>query len=88
MDTIQDYHRFADKIMDLVSDYLRFSNWIDPDDGIYVDSKNEVSLINRKDITDTDNFYPISTFIVKEDGKEWVSIDRIDEVTAKYIFVR
>jgi hypothetical protein len=88
MDTIQDYHRFADKIMDLVSDYLRFSNWTDPDDGICVDIENEVSLINRKDITDTDNFYPISTFIIKEDGKEWVSIDSIDDITAKYIFVR
>ena len=74
--------------MDLVSDYLRFSNWTDPDDGIYVDIENEVSLINRKDITDTDNFYPISTLIVVEDGKEWVSIDSIDDITAKYIFVR
>ena len=88
MDTIQDYHRFADRIMDLVSDYLRYGNWTDPDDGIYVDSENEVSLINRKDITDPDNFYPLTTFIVSEDGKELVCVDRIDEVTAKYIFVR
>ena len=88
MDTIQDYHRFSDRILDLVSNYLRYSNWIDPDDGICVNGENEVSLINRKDITDTENFYTLSSFIVLEDGKEWVSIDRIDEVTAKYIFVR
>lgn len=80
--------------MDLVSDYLRFGNWIVPDDGIYVDRENEVALINRKDITDTDNFYPISSFIVldKEDDedeelKEWISFDLIDDLVAKYIFV-
>ena len=95
MDTIQDYHRFADKIMDLITDYLRYSNWIDPDDGIYVDADNEVTLVNRNDISDTDNFYPISSFIVldKEDDedeelKDWISFDLIDDLVAKYIFVR
>ena len=95
MDTIQDYHKFSDRIVDLVTDYLRFSNWIDPDDGIYVDADNEVTLVNRNDISDTDNFYPISSFIVldKEDDedeemKEWISFDLIDDLVAKYIFVR
>ena len=72
----------------MVSDYIRFSDWIDPNDGIYVDDNDKVSLLNRNDITDTENFYPISTFLVEEEGKEWVSIDRIDDITAKYIFVR
>ena len=81
--------------MDLITDYLRYSNWIDPDDGIYVDADNEVTLVNRNDISDTDNFYPISSFIVldKEDDedeelKDWISFDLIDDLVAKYIFVR
>lgn len=88
MDSIQDFHRFSDRIMDIVSDYIRFSDWIDPNDGIYVDDNDEVSLLNRNDISDVDNFYPISNLLVKEGGKEWVSIDHIDDITAKYIFVR
>ncbi|MBO4499551.1 MAG: XisI protein [Bacteroidaceae bacterium] len=88
MDTIQDYHSFSNRITDLLTDYIRYSNWIDPEDGIYVDTENDVYLINKTDISDPDNFYSISSFIVEEDGKFWISIDRIEDVTAKYIFVR
>ena len=88
MDTIQNYHSFSNRIADIVTDYLRYSSCIDPDDGIYVDDDNDVLLTNKKDITDLANYYPISTFLIKEDGEYWISIDRIDDVTAKYVFVR
>ena len=86
--SIQDWNRFADAVTDLITDYIKYSSWIDGNDGIYVDENDNVSLENGNEITDKDNFYPIMNLLMIEDGKHDVDYDKIQELTDKYIFVR
>ncbi len=86
--TIQDWHRFADAVTDLVEDYIKYSTGIDENDGIYVDDDDNVSLMNRNDAPDEDNFHGIIKLLdMRADAPE-VSYDAIQELTDKYIFVR
>ena len=86
--SIQDWHRFADAVADLVEDYIRFSTDIDENDGIYVDEDDNVSLMNRHDAPDDDNFHSILILLDMSEGMPEVSYDAIRELTDKYIFVR
>jgi len=86
--SIQDWHRFADAVADLVEDYIRFSTDIDENDGIYVDEDDNVSLMNRHDAPDDDNFHSIVNLLDMSEGMPEVSYDAIQELTDKYIFVR
>ena len=85
---IQDFNAFSDRICDLVLDYVRFSTEIDPDDGIFVDEDDNVSLMNRNEVADELNFYLISDLVREVDGIIEVKMDTIDDITSKYIFVR
>lgn len=86
--TIQDWHRFADTVTDLVEDYIKYSSEIDENDGIYVDENDNVSLMNRSDAPDEDNFHSILILLDMSEGMPEVSYDAIQELTDKYIFVR
>ena len=86
--TIQDWHRFADAVTDLVEDYIKYSTDIDENDGIYVDDDDNVSLISRNDAPDEDNYHGILNLLdMRADAPE-VSYDAVQELTDKYIFVR
>ena len=39
--SIQDWNRFADAVTDLITDYIKYSSWIDGNDGIYVDENDK-----------------------------------------------
>ena len=86
--SIQDWHRFADAVADLVEDYIKYSTGIDENDGIYVDDDDNVSLMNRSDAPDEDNFHSILILLDMSEGMPEVSYDAIQELTDKYIFVR
>lgn len=86
--SIQDWHRFADAVADLVEDYIKYSTEIDENDGIYVDEDDNVSLMNRSDAPDDDNFHSILILLDMSEGMPEVSYDAIQELTDKYIFVR
>lgn len=86
--SIQDWHRFADAVSDLVEDYIRYSTEIDENDGIYVDENDNVSIEDGRTIADKQDFHPIASLILNEGGSYEVDFDRIQELTDKYIFVR
>ena len=86
--TIQDWHRFADAVTDLVEDYIKYSTDIDENDGIYVDDDDNVFLMNRNDAPDEANFHGILNLLdMRADAPE-VNYDAVQELTDKYIFVR
>ena len=86
--SIQDWHRFADSVTELVEDYLKYSTDIDENDGIYVDKDDNVHLMARNDAPDDDNFHSILILLDMSEGMPEVSYDAIQELTDKYIFVR
>ena len=86
--SIQDWHRFADAVADLVEDYIKYSSEINENDGIYIDEDDNVSLMNRSDAPDEDNFHSILILLDMSEGMPEVSYDAIQELTDKYIFVR
>lgn len=86
--TIQDWHRFTDAVIDLICDYVRFSTEIDPDDGIYVDDDDNLSLIVRNEAPDEDNFHPIVNLLDMTSSPPELKYDAVDELVDKYIFVR
>lgn len=87
-DTIQDFRRFSDQLADIVIDYLKYSSEIDEMDGVHIDDDDSIELINRADLPDTKDFYPISLLIRKEDGEILPDYDVIDDITSRYVFVR
>ncbi len=86
--SIQDFHRFSDQIVGIVADYIKYSSEVDEDDGVYIDDEDNIELLNRADLPDTKDFYPISTLIHEEDGVSVPDYDAIDDLTSRYIFVR
>ena len=86
--SIQDWHRFADAVTDLVEDYIEYSTEIDENDGIYVDEDDEVHLVSREMTSDEVNFHPIVNLLDFSESVPEVNYDAIQELTDKYIFVR
>ncbi len=86
--SIQDWHKFADSVTDLVEEYIKYSSDINENDGLYVDESDNVSLENRDEVSDKENFHPISQLIIREDGMVEVDFEKVEELTDKYIFVR
>lgn len=86
--SIQDWHRFADSVIDLVEDYLKYGNGIDENDGIYVDEDDEAHLANREMTPDDDNFHPIIELLDMKGDSPEVNYSAVEELTDKYIFVR
>ena len=86
--TIQDRHRFADAVTDLVEDYIKYSSEIDDNDGIYVDEDDNVSLMNRRDAPNEADFHSILILLDMSEGMPEVNYEAIQELTDKYIFVR
>ena len=86
--SIQDWHRFADAVTDLVEDYIRYGNGIDENDGIYVDEDDEVHLANKEMTPDDDNFHPIIKLLDMEGDSPEVNYSAVEELTDRYIFVR
>ena len=86
--TIQDKHRFADAVIDLVEDYIKYGNGIDENDGIYVDEYDNVSLISVKEAPDESEFHPIVNLLDFSLGVPEIKFDAGEELTDKYIFVR
>ena len=86
--SIQDRHRFADSVADLVEDYIKYSTEIDENDGIYVDEDDEVHLVSREMTSDEVNFHPIVNLLDLSESVPEVNYDAIQELTDKYIFVK
>ena len=86
--SIQDWNKFADSVTYLIADYIRFSSGIDENDGIYVDEEDNVSLMNRSDAPDEENFHGILNLLDMSGSEPEVNYDAIQELTDKYIFVR
>jgi len=86
--SIQDFHRFSDQIVDIVSDYVKYSSEVDEADGVYIDDEDNIELINRADLPGAKDFYPISSLIQEDDGVLVPDYDAIDDLTSRYIFVR
>lgn len=87
--SIQDIRAFDESIFDMVEGYLKDNNnIINENDGIYIDSNLSVSVESINDITDKDNFHPISKLVrFDENNMIEVDCDATDELANKYIFI-
>lgn len=85
--SIQDYYKFIDAVIDLIVDYLKYSNGTDAEDGVFVDDDN-VSLISVKDAPDASNFHSIVNLLDLSEDVPKVNYDAVEELTNQYIFVR
>lgn len=86
--SIQDWHRFADAVTDLVEDYLKYSSEIDENDGIYVDDDDNVRLMTRNEAPDESDFHPIVNLLDLSVSPPELKYDAVEELVDKYIFVR
>ena len=86
--SIQDWHRFADAVTDLVEDYLKYSTDIDENDGIYVDEDDNVRLMARNEAPDESDFHPIVNLLDMTQSPPELKYDAVEELVDKYIFVR
>ena len=86
--SIQDWHRFSDSVIDILSEYIKYSNEIESGDGIYVDEDDNVILTDIKSTPDEENFHPIVELLDLSQSPPEIKYDKVDELTDKYIFVR
>ena len=84
-DTIQDLRAFAQKVYDVVEEYLEVNDCIIyASDGVYVDAQLEPSIVNEADAEDPDRFYPLCS-IIRED-EETMEADKamVEEIASQY----
>ena len=87
--SIQDVRAFDEAIFDMVEGYLKNNdNIINENDGIYIDSDLSLSIKSINEVTNKDNFYPISK-LVRMDENNMIEADCNEtfELANKYIFV-
>ena len=88
-DAIQDLRAFAQKVYDVVEEYLEANECtIYASDGVYVDAQLEPTIMNEADAEDPDRFYPLCSLIREDEESMEADGDVIDEIAAQYFFVR
>ena len=88
-DAIQDLRAFAQKVYDVVEEYLEANECtIYASDGVYVDAQLEPTIMNEADAEDPDRFYPLCSLIREDEETMEADGDVIDEIAAQYFFVR
>jgi len=87
--SIQDVRAFDEAIFDMVEGYLKDNdNIINENDGIYIDSDLSLSIKSINEVTNKDNFYPISKLVrMDENNMIEADCDETFELANKYIFV-
>ena len=84
-DTIQDLRAFAQKVYDVVEEYLEVNDCtIYASDGVYVDAQLEPSIMSEADAEDPDRFYPLCS-LIRED-EETMEADKalVEEMAGQY----
>ena len=84
-DTIQDLRAFAQKVYDVVEEYLEANDCIIyASEGVYVDAQLEPSIVNEADAEDPDRFYPLCS-LIRED-EETMEADKamVEEIAEQY----
>jgi hypothetical protein len=73
----------------MVEEYLKDNdNIVNENDGIYIDSDLTLSIVSINEVTDKDNFYPISNLVrMDENNMIEADCDATDELANKYIFI-
>lgn len=86
---IQDIRAFDSAIFDMVEEYLKDNdNIVNENDGIYIDSDLNLSLVSINEVTDKDNFHSISNLVrMDENNMIEADCDATDELANKYIFI-
>lgn len=87
--SIQDVRAFDEAIFDMVEGYLKDNdNIINENDGIYIDSDLSLSIKSINEVTNKDNFFPISKLVrMDENNMIEADCDETFELANKYIFV-
>lgn len=88
--SIQDVRAFDEAIFEMVEGYLKDNdNIINENDGIYISNDLSLSIESINDVTDRNNFYPISNLVrMDENNMIEADCDETFELANKYIFVR
>lgn len=87
--SIQNIRAFDNAIFDMVEEYLKLNDTIvNENDGIYIDSDLTLSIVSINNVTDKDNFHPISNLVrIDENNMIEADCDATNELANKYIFM-
>ena len=84
-DKIQDLRAFAQKVYDVVEQYLEANDCtIYASDGVYVGADLEPTILNEADAEDPDRFYPLCS-LIREDGDIMeADMELVEEIASQY----
>ena len=82
---IQDSQDFAQKVYDIIEEYLHDNDCIIyATDGVYVDASLEPSIINGDDAQDPSRFYPLFSLIREDDETVEADMELVRELAAEW----
>ena len=72
------------EIYDVIEDYLRFNDYIDDEDGIYVTKNGDTRLTSQQEIRCEEEFFPISSLVRQTFLGYAPDADKIEQMVSKY----
>ena len=72
------------EIYDMIEDYLRFNDYIDDEDGLYVTKNGDTRLTSQQEIRCEDELFPISSLVRQTFSGYAPDADKIEQMVSKY----
>ena len=72
------------EIYDMIEDYLRFNDYIDDEDGLYVTKNGDTRLTSQQEIRCEEEFFPISSLVRQTFSGYAPDADKIEQMVSKY----
>ncbi len=84
-DTIHAKQAFAQKVYDIIEAYLVTNDCaIYANDGVYVDTQLEPTIMSETDAEDSDRFYPLCSLIREDEEIMEADVELINEIASLY----
>lgn len=84
-DSLQHFNREVSAIYDVVIDYIKFNEYINDEDGLYIDEDSQVHLQKIYSIKGEEEFMPIKLLIRRTMVGLSPNVERIEEFVSRYI---
>ena len=84
-DAIQDLRAFAQKVYDVVEEYLEANECtIYASDGVYVDADREPSILSEDEAENPDNFFPLCSLVREDEETMEADAELVKEMAEQY----
>lgn len=84
-DSFYYFNREVSAIYDVVTDYIKFNEYLNDEDGLYIDEDSQVHLQKIYSIKGEGEFIPIKMLIRKTLEGLFPNVERIEEFVSRYI---